>query len=121
MEIPRGNARIAMVNKLEGHASACPQDAWKCVPPEYRTRETRPSIRIINMSNEIVSEGYLQLLNELKERIRTTQLRSIISVNRELILLYWHIGQEILQRQQTEGWGSKVIDRLAKDLRHEFP
>ena len=60
-------------------------------------------------------------LGALKTRIRTAQLRASIAVNRELILLYWQIGREILQRQQHEGWGTKVIERLAKDLKREFP
>jgi hypothetical protein len=42
-------------------------------------------------------------------------------VNRELILLYWHIGREILERQRLAGWGAKVIERLAADLHREFP
>ncbi|MGP8254425.1 MAG: DUF1016 N-terminal domain-containing protein [Methanoregula sp.] len=45
----------------------------------------------------------------------------MVSVNRELILLYWQIGNDILTRQQAEGWGAKVIDRLSRDLVHEFP
>jgi hypothetical protein len=43
------------------------------------------------------------------------------SVNEELVLLYWEVGREILQRQEREGWGAKVIDRLAGDLRAAFP
>lgn len=66
-------------------------------------------------------ETYFALLSELKQRIRRAQVKAAISVNRELVLLYWHIGQDILQRQQVQGWGSKVIDRLAKDLKREFP
>ncbi|MEO1094304.1 MAG: PDDEXK nuclease domain-containing protein [Cyanobacteria bacterium J06638_28] len=65
--------------------------------------------------------GYDQFLGELKERIRQVQLRAAFSVNRELVLLYWHIGREILQRQVNQGWGSKVVDRLAQDLRRAFP
>ena len=48
-------------------------------------------------------------------------MRASVAVNRELVLLYWGIGREILARQQAEGWGTKVIERLAKDLRSEFP
>jgi len=73
------------------------------------------------MTKILIPKGYAQLLNDLKERIRTAQLRAVISVNRELVLLYWQIGREILKRQEEEGWGTKVIDRLAKDLRKEFP
>jgi len=65
--------------------------------------------------------GYAELLESLKERIRQAQVHAALSVNRELVLLYWRIGKEILQRQEQEGWGAKVIDRLALDLGREFP
>lgn len=58
---------------------------------------------------------------ENSKRIRAARVREAIAVNRELVLLYWQIGREILQRQQREGWGTKVIDRLAADLRRVFP
>ena len=64
---------------------------------------------------------YATLLATLKERIRTARFRAAVAVNQELVMLYWGIGKEILTRQSAEGWGSKVIERLAKDLRSEFP
>lgn len=66
-------------------------------------------------------ENYFALLDGLKQRIRTAQVKAALAVNKELVLLYWSIGKEILQRQQQEGWGRKVIERLAKDLKREFP
>jgi predicted nuclease of restriction endonuclease-like (RecB) superfamily len=66
-------------------------------------------------------ESYFGLLNNLKQRIRSAQVKAALAVNQEMIALYWHIGREILSRQQAQGWGSKVIDRLAKDLKREFP
>jgi len=66
-------------------------------------------------------QGYPAFLAELKQRIRSARLHAALSVNRELILLYWSIGRDILARQHAEGWGSKVIDRLAADLRRAFP
>ncbi|MBD0361454.1 MAG: DUF1016 domain-containing protein [Coleofasciculus sp. C3-bin4] len=60
-------------------------------------------------------------LKDLKGRIRAAQVKAALAVNKELILLYWQIGCEILARQKEQGWGSKVIDRLAKDLKREFP
>lgn len=66
-------------------------------------------------------ENYFALLNGLKQRVRSAQIKAALVVNRELILLYWQIGREILERQQVEGWGSKVIERWAKDLKREFP
>ena len=65
--------------------------------------------------------GYAALLVELKHRILSAQTRTALSVNREVIALYWQIGQMITERQENEGWGSKVIDRLARDLKNELP
>ena len=64
-------------------------------------------------------ETYPALLAALKARIRDARLRTAVSVNRELILLYWEIGRDILLRQAAEGWGTAVIDRLARDLRRD--
>ena len=57
----------------------------------------------------------------LKERIRTARLKAAAVVNQELILLYWSIGRDILARQDAEGWGARIVDRLAADLRRDFP
>ncbi len=59
--------------------------------------------------------GYADWLANLKSRIHSTQQRATLAVNRELVLLYWQIGRDILGRQGREGWGSKVINRLAHD------
>ncbi|HWQ20001.1 MAG TPA: DUF1016 N-terminal domain-containing protein [Methanotrichaceae archaeon] len=72
------------------------------------------------MSNEILTGDYQELLDGLKNRIRNARVRAALSVNRELVLLYWQIGQAILERQAQDGWGAKVIECLANDLRHEF-
>ncbi|MEQ9997147.1 PDDEXK nuclease domain-containing protein [Pectobacterium versatile] len=64
---------------------------------------------------------YSDWLAELKGRIHNVQQRAVLAVNRELVRLYWQIGQEILVRQANQGWGAKVIERLAYDLRAAFP
>ena len=61
------------------------------------------------------------MLQDLKKQIRNAQIKAALSVNRELVLLYWQLGKQILLKQQQEGWGAKVIERLSKDLRGEFP
>ena len=66
-------------------------------------------------------EGYALWLADLKARIYSTQQRAARSVNTELLQLYWQIGHEILIRQAEQGWGTKVVERLAHDLRAEFP
>jgi len=68
-----------------------------------------------------ITATYDIFLNDLKSRIRAARTRAALAVNRELILLYWQIGRDILERQEREGWGAKVIERLADDLRREFP
>jgi len=65
--------------------------------------------------------GYADWLADLKTRIHSAQQRAALAVNRELVLLYWQMGQDILERQGREGWGAKVIERLAQDLRSAFP
>lgn len=74
------------------------------------------------MSSESPSpSSYAPLLADLKQRVRAAQVKAAVSVNSELIQLYWHVGREILRAQEEAGWGGKVVDRLAADLSAEFP
>jgi len=77
--------------------------------------------KLIKFDEKSDLADYAEFLNTLKIQIQQTQIRAVSSVNRELVLLYWRIGREILQRQKQRGWGAKVIERLANDLRKEFP
>lgn len=65
--------------------------------------------------------GYHEWLLDLKSRIHTAQQRAALAVNRELVLLYWQVGRDILARQAEQGCGAKVIEGLAYDLRTAFP
>ncbi len=64
---------------------------------------------------------YAQWLVELKSLIRSSRIKASLAVNRELVMLYWRIGSEIIARQAQQGWGAKVVEQLANDLRSEFP
>jgi predicted nuclease of restriction endonuclease-like (RecB) superfamily len=68
-----------------------------------------------------LDSNYLEFFDGLKGRIRAAQVKAALAVNRELVLLYWQIGGEIIQRQKQQGWGAKIIDQLAQDLKREFP
>jgi predicted nuclease of restriction endonuclease-like (RecB) superfamily len=68
-----------------------------------------------------MDKQYLELRNIIITKIKESRQRFIIQANTSMIELYWHIGNEILQRQKMEGWGAKVIDRLSSDLKEEFP
>ena len=65
--------------------------------------------------------GYTDWLGEIKGQIHEAQQRASQALNLELVLLYWKIGSSILARQDQQGWGAKVVDRLANDLRVNFP
>jgi len=65
--------------------------------------------------------GYLQLLQDVKSRIRAAQYDALQAVNKELIALYWDIGKMIAGRQQGDTWGKSVVELLANDLQQEFP
>ena len=65
--------------------------------------------------------GYDQFLADVKSRIVAAQIRAALAVSTELIQLYWTIGRDIVSRQAEQGWGTKVIDKLAEDLARAFP
>ena len=73
------------------------------------------------MNDMILPSDYQDWLKTLKTRIQSAQQRAVLAVNQELLQLYWQIGRDILLRQQEQGWGAKVIERLAQDLRSAFP
>jgi predicted nuclease of restriction endonuclease-like (RecB) superfamily len=68
-----------------------------------------------------IAPDYTSFLTEVKGRIQTARLQAGRAVNRELVMLYWDIGRGIVEKQQTAGWGDAVVERLAADLRAEFP
>jgi len=70
---------------------------------------------------DVVPAGYAELLEQLKVRVRSAQVRAARAANTEVLALYWSIGRDILDRQDRLGWGGKVVDRLATDLRAAFP
>jgi len=68
-----------------------------------------------------INPDYRQVLDEIKQRIRSSQLRAVLAANSELIGLYWHIGQSIVTLQTAKRWGTAVVEQLAADLRAEHP
>ncbi|HEV8712320.1 MAG TPA: DUF1016 N-terminal domain-containing protein [Candidatus Binatia bacterium] len=65
--------------------------------------------------------SYASLLRDIKQRIQQGRVQTVLAANSAMVMLYWDIGRAILERQGQEGWGAKVIDRLAADLRRAFP
>ena len=75
----------------------------------------------VPVSQTDLPDSYANLLASLKKRIQQERIKTVMSANSAMVMLYWDIGASILERQQTEGWGAKVIDRLSFDLKETFP
>ena len=73
------------------------------------------------IAKEPAQNEYAVWLSDIKKHIRNAQLHAAIKANTELVRLYWQIGHDVLCHQQEQGWGSKVVERLAKDLKSAFP
>jgi predicted nuclease of restriction endonuclease-like (RecB) superfamily len=73
------------------------------------------------MATPSLPGDYARVLADAKAAIQAARTKAVLAVNSELIGLYWKLGQMILARQETEGWGAKVVDRLSNDLRAAFP
>lgn len=68
-----------------------------------------------------MSESYLDFIEKIKKEIRSQRISVTLNANSSMICLYWNIGKAILQKQEEERWGSRVVDRMAKDLKEAFP
>ena len=86
-----------------------------------RQADARVDVDAMDETTHPFPAEYGPFLEELKQRIRSAQMRAAVAVNSELVLLYWNIGRRILSAQRSEGWGTKVVERLSIDLRREFP
>jgi predicted nuclease of restriction endonuclease-like (RecB) superfamily len=103
MASKRPNARGGEIHAQPGRKSA----------PALPAQEVKQPVSSLPAS-------YAAFLEDLKARIRAAQVKAALSVNRELIALYWHVGKSIVERQRMEGWGKSVVERLARDLQAEF-
>jgi hypothetical protein len=121
-----GRYYVAPVEALsiQGGRAHCVQHAAAQLPSVRCTRPPAPPLlrKSVMTNHELaLPTDYGDWLASLKQRIAGAQQRAVRAVNRELLLLYWQIGHDILQRQHAQGWDAKVIDRLGHDLRIAFP
>ena len=65
--------------------------------------------------------GYDAWIRSIKERVQRARFKALMMANAEQILLYWDVGHEILEKQDAEGWGGKIVERMSKDLKSAFP
>ena len=70
---------------------------------------------------DIIDNEYKKLLKEIKDRVRSSQIKAALSVNKEVIEMYWKIGKLIVEKQKFSTWGGKFLENLSKDLQKEFP
>ncbi len=81
----------------------------------------KPAKKVEAKTSTDLLAGYEEFLSDLKQRIRSTQIKAAIAVNSELIALYWELGKRIVSKQEKTGWGEAFLDRLSEDLMREFP
>ena len=74
-----------------------------------------------NVKKTQIASGYKSFLEQLKVKVKQSQLKASIAVNSELIKLYWDIGKSIVEKQEEEGWKAQIIEKLCKDLQNAFP
>ena len=70
---------------------------------------------------DLTPHGYADFLATIKQQIRQRQYQALRAVNRELVTLYWDLGESISRKQEEQGWGKSVVENLARDLQAEFP
>jgi len=115
-----GKKKTARAMKRSGKRAT----GHRAVPLAQKSRERARragAIFPVAPPRSVLPRGYAKTLVEIKQRIQHARLRVVLAANSAMILLYWDIGRVILERQARAGWGSKVIDRLAADLREAFP
>ncbi len=108
---------MAAAKKKPAAAPASPMDEARRVRGRVREGAAFP----LAPPRSEMPRDYAAALGAIKQRIREERLRVILAANAAVVLLYWDIGRMILERQERSGWGAKVVDRLAVDLREAFP
>ena len=74
------------------------------------------------MNNPLSKDkDYTNLFIQIKDQVRKAQVKATLSVNNEMLTLYWQIGNNILTRQKVANWGDNIINQLSKDLKKTFP
>lgn len=86
-----------------------------------KKQKTNPSKTISLKQGSKLPDGYASFLEEIKTRIQQSQIKAALAVNKELVLLYWEVGRQIVERQDKEGWGKSIVDHLALDIVKAFP
>jgi len=88
---------------------------------QKRKKIKTKKLRQLVAENKGLSISYIRLLDSIKNKIKKAQIKAALSVNKELIYLYWDIGMHILEQQEKESWGKSIVEQLSKDLENEFP
>ena len=73
------------------------------------------------MENSLHTSEYFGFVEDIKQQIRNSQIKAMVKVNQELLLMYWNIGKSIIQMQKQYTWGDNFLEQLAKDLKKEYP
>jgi len=87
----------------------------------FMGREVKEVVFPVSPKKNEMDKDYFVFIDEVKQEIRRQRLRITLNANVEMVCLYWNIGNAVLRKQEDNGWGAKVIDRMSKDIRDAFP
>lgn len=73
------------------------------------------------MSLLIPTDDYRKWILSIKDRVQASQIKAAVAVNRELLELYWFLGEQIIEKQKSSQWGDGFLKQLSQDLSSEFP
>lgn len=88
---------------------------------KYMGRKKEAVIIPVAPSVTEMDKDYARFIEKIKSTIKAQRISIVLKANSEMICLYWKIGKGILDKQEKDGWGAKVIDRISKDLKDAFP
>ena len=84
-------------------------------------KKNSPQKNLVTKNANPAPKEYVNVLEHIKTDILQTQLKTALSITKELTLLYWRIGKALSEKTQLENWGAKVVEKLAQDLGNSFP
>lgn len=68
-----------------------------------------------------IDRHYKSFLKDIKERLKTAQIRAAMAANSELVKFYWQLGKDIIEKQKAFSWGDNFLEQFSNDIKKMFP
>ena len=117
----RARAAHALPFPRPGHRRRPPRTRQRAQGTDKEERSLMEKIGNTQSGIKLAAPGYEDWIRSIRERVQRARFKALMMANAEQILLYWDIGHEIIEKQDAEGWGSKIVERMSVDLKAAFP